>query len=89
MKEKNSMSRNNPIDAPPEIYKDGELLVVSLNVRRSPNKDSPVVFILNRGTPFKFSLTDDPDWCVIASATTKTAGYAMAKFIREVVGGSS
>lgn len=87
MKEKNSMSKNNPIDTPPEIYKDGELLVVSLNVRKSPNKDSPVVFILNRGTPFRFSHTEDPDWCVIASATTTTAGYAMAKFIKESAGG--
>lgn len=78
------MATNNPISEIPEVYKDGKILVKSLNIRRTPNKDSPVVFILNQGTPFRFGKTNDPDWVVIASATTKIAGFAMSKFVTEL-----
>lgn len=88
--EAETMMKHNPIDDPPAGFKIGELKdAAALNVRKHPRLDAEVVFILKKGTPFRFTTTEDPNWYKIGSPTTQTAGFAMAKYITEVAGGTS
>lgn len=84
---------NNPTDGPPTHgdIKTGKLqgVVKALNVREKPNINANVLYILIEGRPFSYKTTKDPDWLEIVATAPRERGYAMAKYIVEVSGGSS
>lgn len=93
VKNKESMTINNPIEGPPATIKQGRLqpAIRSLNVRIFPSMNAPVLYILREGVKFFFAtIPDNPDWYTIScNEISYECGYAMSKYIIEASGDSS